>query len=44
MSPEEFLAAIAAIYKYIKDKKEMPNDVIRGVSYWKAVARLRGLI
>ncbi len=42
MSPEEFLAAITAIHKYLKDKKNMPNDIVRGVSYWKAVARIRG--
>ena len=41
MSPEEFLAALAAVYRYLKDKREMPNDVVRGVSYWKAVARFR---
>ncbi len=43
MSPEEFLAALVAVHKYLKDKKEMPNEVVRGVSYWKAVARIRGL-
>ncbi len=41
MSPEEFLAAVAAVYRYLKDKKEMPNEVLRGVSYWKAVSRIR---
>ena len=41
MSPEEFLAAIIAIHKYLSDKREMPNDVVRGVSYWWAIARIR---
>ena len=41
MSPEEFLAAIVAVKRYIDDKRKMPNDVIRGVSYWKAMARVR---
>ncbi len=41
MSPEEFLAALAAVRRYLKDREEMPNDVVRGVSYWKAVARVR---
>ncbi len=44
MSPEEFLAALAAIHRYLKDKREMPNDIVRGVSYWKAVAKIRGLL
>ena len=41
MSPEEFLAALAAIYRYLKDKRKMPNDIVRGVSYWRAASRLR---
>ncbi len=41
MSPEEFLAAIVAVKKYMDDKRKMPNEVIRGVSYWKALVRVR---
>jgi NADPH-dependent ferric siderophore reductase len=41
MTPEEFLACVVAIKKYLEDKKNMPNEVIRGISYWKKVGRLR---
>ncbi len=41
MNPEEFLAAVVAVSKYLKDKREMPNEILRGISYWKVSARVR---
>ncbi len=41
MTPEEFLACVAAIRMYLKDKKNMPNDYVRGISYWKKLGRMR---
>lgn len=40
MTPEEFLACITAIRKYIEDKKHMPKDFKVG-SYWKRLGRMR---
>ncbi|WP_456327490.1 hypothetical protein [Archaeoglobus sp.] len=41
MTPEEFLACVTAIKKYLEDKKNMPNDYVRGISYWKRLGRMR---
>jgi hypothetical protein len=38
MSPEEFLAAVTAIHKYISER-EKPPEIRRGFSYWKLSSR-----
>ncbi len=41
MTPEEFLACVSAVKRYIEDKKNMPNEYLRNPSYWKALRRMR---
>ncbi len=41
MTPEEFLACVAAIKKYLEDKRNFPKEVFRGISYWKKASRLK---
>ncbi len=41
MTPEEFLAAIAAINQYMREA-EKPVEIREGPKYWKVSARLRG--
>ena len=41
MTPEEFLACVAAVKKYLEDRKHMPNDYVRQISYWKRLGRMR---
>jgi|Deesub1362A_J573_1020465.scaffolds.fasta_scaffold00125_23 hypothetical protein len=37
---EEFIAALAAIHKYLSDKKERPIEIRRELSYWKVLSRI----
>jgi len=39
LEPEEFLAAMAAIHKYLLDSRERPPEIRRGLSYWKLLSR-----
>lgn len=41
MSPEEFLAIVVAVKRYLEDKRKMPNEIVRGVSYWRYAGRVR---
>jgi len=40
MSPEEFLACVAAVRRFVRDKVNMPNDYKIG-RYWKVLGRMR---
>ncbi len=40
MSPEEFLACVVAVRRYLRDKRNMPNDYIVG-RYWRKLGRMR---
>jgi hypothetical protein len=40
LTEEEFVAAIAAIHRFMQESKEKPLEIRRGVSYWKALSRL----
>jgi|Deesub1362A_J573_1020465.scaffolds.fasta_scaffold00072_58 hypothetical protein len=39
LEPEEFLAAMAAIHKYLIDMRERPVEIRREFSYWKLFSR-----
>ncbi|AGK60534.1 hypothetical protein Asulf_00511 [Archaeoglobus sulfaticallidus PM70-1] len=40
MEADEFVAAIAAIHRYLMESRERPPEVKRGFSYWKMLSRL----
>ncbi len=42
MNVEEFIAAVAAIHKYIEDHAEKPVEIKRELSYWKILSRALG--
>jgi hypothetical protein len=39
LEPEEFLAAVTAVHKYLMDTREKPLEIRRGFSYWKLSSR-----
>jgi len=39
LEPEEFLAAMAAIHKYLLEARERPVEIRREFSYWKLLSR-----
>jgi len=40
MDADEFLAAVAAIHKYMQDAREKPIEIRREMSYWKILSRV----
>jgi len=40
MDADEFLAAVAAIHKYMQDAREKPIEIRREMSYWKVSSRV----
>lgn len=42
LSPEEFVAAVIAVHKYLEEHTEKPVEIRRDISYWKIVSRVPG--
>ncbi|AKG91129.1 hypothetical protein GAH_01583 [Geoglobus ahangari] len=42
LNPDEFVAAVMAIHKYLEEHSEKPIEIKRDLSYWKIVSRVPG--
>jgi len=42
VSPEEFVAAVTAIHKYMEEHSEKPIEIKQRSSLWKIFARVPG--
>jgi hypothetical protein len=41
LNAEEFIAAVAAVHRFLQEDREKPLEIRRGISYWKLLSKLR---